>query len=183
MKKRNILLIIFCAIFFLPLNILAQEQNHKTEQIQEQKQDQDTTRYYINIGYITNIKKCPECKKADQGASIRLGLLTKKRLGFYAGYVFFKEFHPDYAEYDDEGYGFIGGIDFLVLRKKNSKLYLKAGLFNEKFRSTYRNGRTETETSLKPDFGLLFIHKYFNAYLGWQPSDPSHINIGIGMTM
>jgi len=177
MKKLHIPLLILCAILFFPLNGWAQDQDNKKEE------NQDSTRYYINIGYLTNIKKNSETLKADQGASIRIGLLTKKRLGFYIGYVFFKEYHPAYAEYDDEGYGFIGGIDFMVLRKKNTKLYLKTGLFNEKYKSTYKSGRTEIESSLKPDFGLLLNINHFNAYLGWQPSDPSHINIGLGITI
>ena len=48
--------------------------------------------------------------------------------------------------------------------------------------STYPS-RTETETSFKPDFGLLFNINHFNIYAGWQPSGPHHINIGVGFTL
>jgi len=178
MKNRNFLILILCSLVFLPLNGWSQDQN------QDKEKDQDSTSFYINIGYITNIQKNSETVKADQGASLRLGILTKKRLGFYAGYIFFKEYHPTYAEYDDEGYGFVGGIDYMILKKNDLKLYLKAGLFLEKYKSTYRHsGKVEIETSPKPDFGILLNYKHFNAYLGWQPSDPPHINIGVGMTI
>lgn len=39
------------------------------------------------------------CTQADRGGSIRLGYLTEERYGFYAGYLWFKEFHADYIEY------------------------------------------------------------------------------------
>ena len=56
------------------------------------------------------------------------------------------------------------------------------GLGYEKYLSVYST-RTETETSFKPDLGILFNINKFNIYTGWQPSDPSHINIGIGITL
>jgi hypothetical protein len=63
---------------------------------------QDRVRPYLNAGYVTNVSKCDECDKADTGGSIRVGLFTQGRLGFYAGYLWFKEHHPDYIDYDDE---------------------------------------------------------------------------------
>ena len=51
----------------------------------------------------------------------------------------------------------------------------------EKFKSIYFD-RTETETSFKPDFGLLFNIRHFNAYVGYQPPTVAHLNIGPGYT-
>lgn len=138
---------------------------------------------YFNIGYVTNIEKCSECKSADTGASFRIGLLTEKRMGYYLGFVFFNEYHPDYADYDDKGRLFIGGIDFKFMEFKKSAWYIKAGIAYEAYISTYRNSnRTETEGSFKPDFGLFInLHK-INLLLAWQPSDPHHYNFGIGYT-
>ena len=143
---------------------------------------QDSIKYFINAGYISNLKKCPECVKADQGGSVRIGILTKKKLGFYVGYLWFNEFHPAYIEYDDKGQGIVGGIEFLLLRKDEFQMYANLGIFNEKFISTYAS-RTETETSLKPDFGLLLNYKRINTFFGWQPSDPPHLNVGMGFTL
>ena len=142
---------------------------------------QDSLKYFLNVGYITNLKKCPECTRADAGGSVRIGILTKKRLGFYTGYLWFKEFHPDYIEYDDQGYGFVLGMEYLLLKRNNFQWYLNLGLFNEKYKSTY-SSRTEIETSIIPDFGLLFQYNHFNIFLGSQPSDPNHINFGVGFT-
>ena len=142
---------------------------------------QDRIRPYLNAGYITSLTKCDDCIQADRGGSIRFGILTKKRLGFYAGYLWFKVFHANYIPYDDKGSMLIAGIDFLLVKKGIFKGYLKLGLGNEKFISVYPN-RTETESSIKPDFGLLFNFNRVNAYIGWQPSEPAHFNLGIGFT-
>jgi len=52
----------------------------------------------------------------------------------------------------------------------------------EKFKSTYPT-TTETELSIKPQFGLLLNIKYFNTYLGWYPSEPQIIIVGLGFTL
>ena len=142
---------------------------------------------YVNAGYVTNLKRGSDCKKADIGGSIRIGVLNKGllrngRFGFYAGYLWFNEFHQDYIEYDDKGSVLLAGFDFLLLRKGNLQWYIKLGIANEKYISTYPN-TTETETTIKPDFGFMFHIRELNTYVGWQPSDPDHINIGIGLTL
>ena len=142
---------------------------------------QDSSRIYLNAGYITNLEKCSECEQADTGGSIRIGILTKGKFGFYAGYLWFKEYHLDYIEYDDKGSAPLIGINYRLLTRGNLQLYVNLGLEIEKFTSTYPN-RTEDERNIKPDFGLLFNINHVNAYLGWQPSEPPHINIGIGFT-
>ena len=142
---------------------------------------QDSLKVYLNAGYITNIQKCDECTQADTGGSIRVGLLTKKWYGFYLGYIWFNEYHSNYIEYDDRGKGVLFGLDVRILEKNDFRANIKAGLFIEKFISEYAN-RTESETSIKPDFGLLLNYKYLNFLLAWQPSEPHHINLGIGFT-
>ena len=77
----------------------------------------------------------------------------------------------------------MAGIDFLVLKRKKIQTYLKAGLFNEKFTSTYPSGIIDIEYNIKPDFGILLDVHPFNIYAGWQPSAPSHFNLGIGLTL
>jgi hypothetical protein len=143
---------------------------------------QDSRGPYFNIGYITNLKKCEDCTQADRGGSIRMGYLTQKRIGFYAGFLWFKEYHADYIEYDDRGWGVIAGLDFRILQKENFDWYIKGGIMSEKFISTY-DYRTESETSIKPDLGFQFNYRMMNLYLGWQPSEPSHYNVGIGLTL
>jgi len=143
---------------------------------------QDTLRPYVNVGYITSIVQPEDCTRPDAGGSVRLGILRQGRLGFYGGYAWFNEYHEDYIEYDDEGRLYIAGIDYRILESGKFQLYAKLGVALEKFISTYPS-RTETETSIKPDFGFLFNINYFNAYLGWQPSAPSHFNVGIGLTL
>ena len=142
---------------------------------------QEKVRAYLNAGYVTSLGTCEECEKADAGGSVRVGIFTKGRFGFYAGYLWFKEFHSDYIDYDDEGSGFLAGVDLRFLTTGQVEWYGKLGLFREKYTSTYA-GRTEDETSIKPDFGLLLNIKHVNVYLGWQPSDPHHLNLGIGIT-
>jgi hypothetical protein len=166
MNKTNTFLLVALLFLFLPNEGNAQER----------------LRPYLNVGYVTNLQKCDECKQADTGGSIRVGILNKKKLGFYAGYTWFKEYHEDYIEYDDKGSLISAGIDLLLLRREGFEWYIKLGLGSEKFVSTYP-GRTETETSIKPDFGLLFNFNFINTYVGWQPSDPPHINLGIGVTL
>ena len=149
---------------------------------------QSKWRPYINAGYVTNLEKCSDCTTADTGGSIRIGvfnkgLFSKGRLGFYVGYTWFKEHHEDYIGYDDRGWIIMAGIDFRVLTTSYLDWYLKFGLGSEKFISTYPNNYTDTETNLKPDIGLLLNRKHLNLYVGWQPSDPPHINIGIGFTI
>lgn len=142
---------------------------------------QDTLRVYLNAGYISSFIQPEDCTRPDAGGSIRIGILTKGIIGFYTGYAWFKEYHEDFIEYDDKGSLLIAGIDLRLLRKKDFRLYCKLGIMNEKFISTYTN-RTETESSIKPDIGLLFNYKHFNVYTGWQPSEPVHFNIGVGYT-
>jgi hypothetical protein len=62
-------------------------------------------------------------------------------------------------------------------------MYASAGLLIEKFIATYPGGYTDTEINPKPDLGLLFNFGHFNAFLGWQPSEPHHFNIGVGFTL
>ena len=143
---------------------------------------QDSSKVFLNVGLITNLEKCSECEKVDTGGSIRIGILTKGKMGYYAGYVWFKEYHPEYIEYDDKGSILLAGIDYRIFRRDNLRCYINFGLGIEKFISTYPN-RTETESSVKPDIGLLFDFRFINAYFGWQPSDPHHYNIGIGFTI
>ena len=143
---------------------------------------------YINAGYVTNLKQCSDCKKADIGGSVRIGILNtglfgNGRFGFYTAYLWFNEYHQDYIGYDDKGSALSAGIDFLLLRKRNLRWYVKLGIANEKYVSTYLNNATETERSVIPDFGLMVHIKEFNTYVGWQPSSPAHISIGIGLTI
>jgi hypothetical protein len=140
---------------------------------------QDTLRPYINVGYVTSIIQPSGRSAPDSGGSVRVGLFTKSRFGPYIGYVWFKEHET--GEYYDKGSLFIGGADYRILRNGKFELYAKLGLIVEKYISVYSN-RDETETSLKPDFGLLFNISHLNIYTGWQPSDPSHYNFGIGYT-
>jgi hypothetical protein len=142
---------------------------------------QTRVRPYLNAGYITNLQRCSECEKADTGGSIRAGLLTRGRFGFYAGYLWFTEHHAPTIEYDDEGSGVLAGLDVRFLERGSLQAYAKLGLLIEKFTSTYP-GRTESETSPKPDLGVMLHVGHFNTYLGWQPSDPPHINLGVGVT-
>ena len=142
---------------------------------------QDSSNVFVNAGIITNLEKCSECEKTDTGGSFRIGVLTDGKIGYYAGYVWFKEYHPDYIEYDDKGTIFLAGIDYRILKRGNLRLYLNFGLGIEKFISTYPD-RTETESSVKPDFGLLMNKRHINLYVGWQPSDPHHYNVGAGFT-
>lgn len=148
----------------------------------DESQAQDRVRPYFNVGYVTNISKCDECEKADTGGSVRVGLFTRGRLGFFAGYLWFKEHHPDYIGYDDEGKLLIAGVDLRFWRTGGVDWYAKLGLAREEFTSTYP-GRTESETSMKPDLGLLLNISHFNVHAGWQPSDPPHINFGVGITI
>ncbi|PLX11099.1 MAG: hypothetical protein C0597_15625 [Marinilabiliales bacterium] len=143
---------------------------------------QEKPNVYFNVGYVTNFKKNPESEKVDQGGSVRLGFLGQKRFGAYIGYLWFQEYNLDYVEYDDKGRVFIAGVAFCFLKRKNFKTFINMGLGYEKYLSVYST-RTETETSFKPDLGILFNINKFNIYTGWQPSDPSHINIGIGITL
>ncbi|MFC1528020.1 hypothetical protein ACFL5D_04700 [Candidatus Neomarinimicrobiota bacterium] len=142
---------------------------------------QDSSKVFLNVGLITNLEKCSECEKADTGGSIRQGILTKGKMGYYAGYVWFKEYHPEYIEYDDKGSILLAGIDYRIFRRDNLRCYINFGLGIEKFISTYPN-RTETESSVKPDIGLLINYRFINTYIGWQPSVPHHYNIGAGFT-
>ena len=165
MKRSNVFLLLIPLLLCLPCESEAQE----------------GWRPYLNVGYVTNLQKCDECEKADNGGSVRLGFFTTGRFGFYAGYLWFKEHHPDYIEYDDKGSVIMAGTDIRFLRTGGLEWYAKLGIGRESYTSTYP-GRKETETSFKPDFGLLLNIHHFNTYLGWQPSDPHHINIGIGVT-
>ena len=145
---------------------------------------QDTLKLYLNAGYVTSISYPSDRTRPDAGGSIRIGILTRGRLGFYTGYAWFKEYLSDFIEYDDKGSLYLAGLDIRLYRKGEFQSYVKIGAAIEKFISTYRtNSRTETETSVKPDLGLLFNLHHFNTYIGWQPSDPSHFNIGVGFTL
>ncbi len=166
MKKSTVFLLIAPLLLLLPLDGEAQ----------------DMWRPYFNVGYVTNIEKCDECEKKDTGGSVRVGVFNRGRFGFYAGYLWFKEHHPAYIGYDDEGSVLLAGIDYRFLRTGGAEWYAKVGIAREKFTSTYPDGRTDDETNFIPDFGLLLNISHFNTYLGWMPSDPHHINIGIGVT-
>lgn len=166
MRKSNAFLFIVPLLLFLP----------------GKSEAQDESRLYLNAGYVTNLSKCDECDKRDTGFSIRAGLFTTGRLGFYAGYLRFKEHHSPNIDYDDEGTLLIAGMDFLFASAGGVDWYAQVGLAREEFKSTYTSGRTEPETQIKPDFGLLLNIKHFNVLMAWQPSDPPHFNIGIGIT-
>lgn len=140
---------------------------------------QDSLRIYFNVGFVTSIVQPPGRLSPDSGGSVRVGLFTKSRFGPYIGYVWFKE--DETGEYYDKGSLFIGGIDYRLLRRGDFEMYAKAGLIIEKYISVYSD-REDTEISPKPDFGLLINVSKFNAYAGWQPSDPSHFNLGVGFT-
>lgn len=142
---------------------------------------QDSLKAYLNIGYITSIIVPEDCTQADVGGSIRIGVLNKKKLGFYVGYAWFQEYHEDFIEYDDKAKLYIAGIDYRLIKRGGFTGYLKLGLAVEDFISVYPK-RTENEISLKPDFGAMIHVGHFNVYLGWQPSAPSHYNIGAGFS-
>ncbi|GEM_PF-2838470 len=143
---------------------------------------------YINGGYVTNIKKYEGSTKADQGGSIRIGILNKGlfgngRFGFYGGYLWFKEFNLPSAEYDDRGTVIMAGTDFLIYKKGSSNFYLKLGLARERFITTLRtDGTVAIDHSFKPDIGIFYNINKFNAFIGSQPSQPGQINIGVGLT-
>jgi hypothetical protein len=150
---------------------------------QDDESVQKKSKKYVNIGYVTNLRKCGECKRADTGGSIRVGVLREKRLGYYGGFIFFNEYHPDFEAYDDAGYLAILGLDYRIYKNNDFEWYAKAGLALEFFMSYYRNSsRVEVERVFKPDFGFLFNYRHFNMVLAWQPSAPHHYNLGIGYT-
>ena len=91
-------------------------------------QAQDTLRFYLNAGYITSIIRPSDCTRPDAGGSFRIGILTKKKLGFHTGYAWFKEYHQDFMEYDDKGSIFLAGIDYRLLRKGNFRGYINIGI-------------------------------------------------------
>jgi hypothetical protein len=168
MKKEIFYLPVLTLFLILPREILAQ----------------DTLKLYVNGGYLTSFIQPEGSTKPDDGGSIRIGILTQKRMGYYIGYAWFKEYHNEFAEYDDEGKIFLAGVDFRLLGKKDIRCYLNAGLAFENFISTYRNTSVkDTEFSPKPDLGLLFNLKFVNLYFGWQPSDPAHYILGLGFTL
>ncbi len=141
----------------------------------------------MNAGYITNLKKGTDSKRADSGGSVRIGLLHRGlfgngRMGIYAGYTWYREYNLDNVDYDDSGFAFIGGVDYKLLRINDFQLYIKGGLGPAKYISTYPTYK-ETEISIKPELGLLFCYRYINFYAGWQPSDAQQINIGIGLIL
>lgn len=197
MKRSVIGLLSLLLVLMIPVQIIAQDPTASNPQdptagnpqdtIQSNAQDtlQDKTqskvRPYLNLGYITNLQQGEGTIKRDQGFSVRVGLLTRGRFGFYAGYIFFKEFHTEDVEYGDKGRGPVVGLDFMLVKRENFRWYVNLGLFNEKFISTYP-GHTESETSLKPDFGVLFNFNHINASLGLQPSEPHHFGLGVGAT-
>jgi hypothetical protein len=80
MKKPNRLFLFSMFIFLIAIQGYSQKE----------------IRRYINVGYVTNLKACEECVKADAGFSVRIGRISEKRLGYYAGFIYFKEFHPDW---------------------------------------------------------------------------------------
>lgn len=144
---------------------------------------QDSLKFYINAGYLTSFIKPDDNTSPDDGGSIRIGVLTKKRLGYYAGYAWFKEYHSDYIEYDDKGSLFLAGINYRLFGKKATRCYLNAGLAFENFISVYRmNSKKESEFTVKPELGLLFNINFINLFLGWQPSDAPHYILGVGFT-
>ena len=143
---------------------------------------QDSLRLYLNGGYITNFKKSVDSSQPDTGGSIRIGLLTKGRMGYYTGLLWFKEFNLAGIGYDDRGIAFLAGIDYLFLKSGNLYWYIQAGLEAEKFISDYPT-YSESETNIKPDIGLLLNYKFINFFIGFQPSDQTHINMGVGFTV
>lgn len=172
MKLKRFLIISLFVFLLLPLSVYSQSR----------------LKIYFNAGYITNLKKGDAVTQADRGGSFRVGILNKGlfgngRFGFYGGYAWFNEFHDNSAEYDDKGKLILAGIDFLALKRPKSNWYIKLGIGREYYYSVYRyEDRIEIEKGFAPDFGVLYNIKNFNAYLGWQPSDPHHINFGFGIT-
>lgn len=141
----------------------------------------------MNLGYVTSVIAGTNNEKADRGGSIRAGILNKGlfgngRFGFYGGYLWYNEFSLPDAEYSDRGSLLMLGVNFLTYKKGNSNWYLNLGLSREKFISTYATGRSEYEINIIPDFGVLYNIKNINIYLGWQPSEPHHFNLGLGYT-
>lgn len=178
MKRLLPILLIFSSLF---VHLNASDNSKIEIHAFQDSIKMDSLRVYVNIGYLSSFIIPDDCTRPDVGGSFRIGILSKKRFGYYLGYTWFNEFHENFIEYDDKGRLFIAGIDYQIMKKKEFQIYVKAGLAMEQFISTYPS-RTETETSIKPDFGILLNIKKFNAYIGWQPSDPSHYNIGIGYT-
>ena len=181
MKKPLLLPLFTLVILLLPAKAAAQDTlvNEPGDTITSGVSHR--VRPYLNVGYVSNLQKCSECIHADRGFSVRIGLLTHGRFGFYAGYLWFKEYHTEQVGYDDRGAGLLAGLDFMLLKKGDFRWYINLGIFNEKFTSTFPGG-SDTETSVKPDFGVLFNFSHINLSLGWQPSEPHHINLGIGLT-
>lgn len=142
---------------------------------------QYSTRMFLNAAYVTNFAKCSDCVTADRGGAIRAGLLTKGRFGFYAGYLIFKENHSYFDGFDDKGSGILAGTDIMFLSKPRMQCYTSLGIFIKRYQSHLADP-DEIETSVLPDFGILFNFNSINAFIGWQPSEPHHINLGVGFT-
>ena len=135
-------------------------------------------RPYLNVGYVTNLAQgCSDCDKRA-GGSIRVGILTKSRFGLYAGYVWYNVDQYQKAIYEDRGSVLLLGLDFRLSGSFDFQWYLQAGMAYDRFISEYPN-RTETETSLIPQLGCLFIIKKFNTYVGMGGDN---FNVGVGYT-
>lgn len=150
------------------------------------KEDENGVTYnktipYFNVGYVTNLALgCSDCNK-DSGGSIRIGILTKGRLGFYTGYLWYNVDHFEVTDYDDKGSAFLFGIDLRLIIRPDFKYYLQLGMASEKFKSIYHSSnRIETENYLIPQLGIVFHTLNYNAYIGMGAT---HFNLGVGVTL
>ena len=142
---------------------------------------------WINAGYLTALQPGEDSYLVDNGFSARIGLFNRGlfgngRFGFYVGYISFTTYYEDYVEYDDLGKLLVAGVDYMLLKNDDLSLYASFGLAREKLISQYAFSE-ETETSLKPDFGIILNYKFFNLFTGFQPAGSPHLNIGIGFTL
>lgn len=135
----------------------------------------------MNVGYGTNFGgDCFDCNK-ETGGSIRLGLLTRGKWGFYVGYVWYSVEQGRPSDYEDSGSAILAGVDFLLLRRGFFEWYLQGGLAYDMFTSDYYNSNlTETETSIVPQLGVVFHYRKLNAYAG---VGSSLFNVGLGFTL
>ncbi|MFC2126485.1 hypothetical protein ACFLU5_16975 [Bacteroidota bacterium] len=167
-------------IVILTLSLPYESKSQKLFNSDKYGKTHEKIRPYLNAGYVTNLKRgCTECSK-DSGGAVKLGILTKGRFGFNAGYMWYNVEYNQPTDYDDSGSAMLLGLDFLLNNVLNFQWYLQAGIAFEKFESIYQNSnRIDTERSVMPYFGFLFNIKKFNTYIGMKPP---HVNVGVGYT-
>ncbi len=172
-----------CWACILPLTLFLpyQSKSQRIFGVDVDSKTHDKIRPYVNAGYVTSLTPgCSDCNKDSRG-SIRIGVLTKGKFGFYAGYVWYNVDHFDVTDYDDKGTALLPGIDFFLLKKSVFQWYLQMGIANEKFESIYHNSsRIDTENYIIPQLGFLFHIKKFNTYAGMGTA---HFNVAVGLTL